>query len=427
MISGYWNHDGDADSEPDDPPDPLLRPVWEAEPDETDFLPPVTERLAAWSAAPVAPRPNSMLAGIDLPALLGPLCDAQDALARLDARTTAAGPTIRDGLIARLAYAEAAGWLAHVQAWVHPLDLALRDLDLTGSYAVAAAGGGARVMPHTYGGGERQAGWDAQPFDAMADADRAVADALALARLLRQLAASKKDRFATAADAEAALSAFGAGALDALRFAQWRAAFAPAPVSPRRFARAGQGRGDKVPALLLAALAAPAWLESGVAIFPTPLQALLTAVGLLARSGATSGIFVPVWAAYPSVGFGERDALPTLRSDMVDRLVGRDRVIGWPVVFLQLVAEGARYGLRELDRLLAVAERAQGLVGKMDRRSRLPDAVDAVLLAPVLTPKALAARLKVAPQTGTALMRALQAAGLVREVTGRGSFRAFAV
>jgi hypothetical protein len=426
MISGHWNHDDDADSDPDDAPDPLLRPLWEAEPDETDFLPPVTERLAAWSAAPVAPRPNSMLAGIDLPALLGPLCDAQDALARLDARAGAAGQRIRDGLIARLAYAEAAGWLAHTHSWVHPLDLALRDLDLTGSYAVAAAGGGARVMPHTFAGA-RQAGWDEQPFDAMADADRTVADALALARLLRQLAASKTDRFASAAAAETMLAVFGAGALDAPRFAQWRGAFAPAPVSPRRFARAGQGRGDKVPALLLAALAAPAWLGAGIADLPTPLQGLLAAVCLLARSGTASGIFVPVWAAYPSVGFGDRDALPTLRGEVVDRLVGRDRVVGWPLVFLQLVAEGARYGLRELDRMLAAAERARGLVAKVDRRSRLPDAIDAVLLAPVLTPKALAARLKVAPQTGTALLRALHAAGLVREVTGRGSFRAFAV
>jgi DNA-binding MarR family transcriptional regulator len=45
----------------------------------------------------------------------------------------------------------------------------------------------------------------------------------------------------------------------------------------------------------------------------------------------------------------------------------------------------------------------------------------------VLVPKALAARLGIAPQTGTPLLRALAAKGLVREVTGRGSFRAFAI
>ena len=84
-------------------------------------------------------------------------------------------------------------------------------------------------------------------------------------------------------------------------------------------------------------------------------------------------------------------------------------------------------GRRTLDRLEAVAEKGRGLAAAADKRSRLPDAVDALLHAPVLTPKALAAQLRVAPQTGTALLRELQARGLVKEVTGRGSFRAFAV
>jgi DNA-binding IclR family transcriptional regulator len=62
-----------------------------------------------------------------------------------------------------------------------------------------------------------------------------------------------------------------------------------------------------------------------------------------------------------------------------------------------------------------------------DKRSRLPDAIDALLRIPALTPKALATRLRIAPQTATALLRALQAKGMVTEVTGRGSFRAFAI
>ena len=71
--------------------------------------------------------------------------------------------------------------------------------------------------------------------------------------------------------------------------------------------------------------------------------------------------------------------------------------------------------------------RAGGSWPASDKRSRLPDALDALLRVPALTPKALAARLKVAPQTGTALLRELQGRGVVREVTGRGSFRAFAI
>jgi hypothetical protein len=100
----------------DDPdaPDPLLRPAWEDTPDETDAdrpgarprwgtlstdAPPATRRAAAWAA------------DADLPVLLSPLCDATDALARLDARAGASEESIRDGLVARLALAEAAGWL----------------------------------------------------------------------------------------------------------------------------------------------------------------------------------------------------------------------------------------------------------------------------------------------------------------------------
>ncbi len=52
------------------------------------------------------------------------------------------------GLLARLALTEAAGWLAHAHAWVHPLDLALRAADLTAP---------ARPMPCS----PASAGWSA--------------------------------------------------------------------------------------------------------------------------------------------------------------------------------------------------------------------------------------------------------------------------
>jgi Fic family protein len=84
-------------------------------------------------------------------------------------------------------------------------------------------------------------------------------------------------------------------------------------------------------------------------------------------------------------------------------------------------------GLRELDRLDVAAEKGRELIAAADARSRLPGAIDALLRSPVLTPKALAARLKVKPQTATALLRDLQGRGVVREITGRGSFRAFAI
>jgi DNA-binding MarR family transcriptional regulator len=62
-----------------------------------------------------------------------------------------------------------------------------------------------------------------------------------------------------------------------------------------------------------------------------------------------------------------------------------------------------------------------------DRRARLPAALDAVLRSPVLTPKGLAAGLAITVQTATGLLRELREAKLVTEITGRRSFRAFAV
>lgn len=411
-----------------DAAEPLLRPVWEDTPDEAD-----ADRLGQRQpvAAPRAllrrPGANAWSAGEALHEILAPLCAATAALARLDGRAAMAPEAVREGLIARMAFAEAAGWLAHAHAWVHPLDLALRDLGLAGPAALAGLGGGRQVMRHTFAAGPTD--WDAPSLDDIAAGDRAVADALALARVLRRVPGAPGERlFGTRLAAEATVAPFGAGALDAMRFDQWAAAFLPAAALPRRASGgAGEGAPPGLPPLLLAARAAGAWMESGIADLPTPLQAALAAVGVIGRSRVARGVLLPVWAAYPALGAGDRDALPGLRGEVAARLVGSGASASWTMAFLHLVAEGARGGLRELDRLVVAAEQGRGPVATCDPRSRLPDALDAALRIPALTPKALARRLRIAPQTATALLRELCAAGLVREVTGRKSFRAFAV
>ena len=90
-----------------------------------------------------------------------------------------------------------------------------------------------------------------------------------------------------------------------------------------------------------------------------------------------------------------------LRADATERLTGWGGTVTWPTACLHLIAESARLGLRELYRLGAAAEKGRGLLAKRDRRSCLPDALDALLRAPVLTPKALAAQLRIVPQTAT--------------------------
>src|SRR5207302_1492856 len=104
---------------------------------------------------------------------------------------------------------EAAGWLAHAHAWAHPLDIALRDLELTGSYSIATlVGRPMRDMPNTYlRRGTRQ--WEDQDAEGMMTGDQAAATALTLARQLVRLARSREDPFGSIANASAVLNQFG--------------------------------------------------------------------------------------------------------------------------------------------------------------------------------------------------------------------------
>ena len=411
------SHDSGC-ADPDDEGS-LLRPAWEDTPDETDADRGLRQ-----------PRPEFTDPTDEPRALLIPLCAATDALARLDARTEAADNPVREGLIARLAITEAAGCLTHVHAWAHPLDLALREAGLTASTALAATGDGRRTLPQTFSGPAAPRDWTDPPFEALADSDRSMAEALALARALRCLACRTGTTTATdTTDVMAALQALGTGAPDPARVAPWWCVLASPPVSRRP--RFGRWRGEEappsLPALLIAAEVAETWMEASFTADPTPAQAVFLAAAVLARSGPTRHIFLPVWAAYPALGFGDRATLPTLRSDAADRLLGWGPRVTWPLTFLHLVAESARMGLRELERLEAAATKGRALTTHADKRSRLPDTVDALLRSPALAPKALAAKLRIAPQTATALLRDLQARGIIRELTGRGSFRAFAI
>ncbi len=403
-------------ADPDDE-DSLPRPAWEDTPDETDI-----DR----AGAPRRTAAGRTTGTADLPHLLGPLCAATDALARLDARAGIADDATKAGLRARLAYTEAAGCLAHAHAWAHPLDLALQDLGLTASPALAATGAPSRALPQTFTATANTAAWADAPLDDLPTGDAAMAEALALARALRRLSAQTVS--STTAVIEA-LQAFGAAEPDPAALATWWNDVVPQPATRRRRfgERAGQGAAPPLPPLLTAAQTARRWMEAGITACPTPGQALLLAAIVLARTGALQAVVLPVWAAYPALGFGDGAALPRLRSDAADRLVGRGQPVTWPLAFLHLVADSARMGLRDLDRLEAAAEKGRALTAGLDRRSRLPDAIDALLRHPVLSPNALAKTLRIAPQTATALVRELQEKGVVREVTGRGRFRAFAL
>lgn len=142
--------------------------------------------------------------------------------------------------------------------------------------------------------------------------------------------------------------------------------------------------------------------------------------------GALRAVPLPFWGAAPALAAGEPVRLPRLRGDAVRRLFPAGAP-GWDGVFVAMVGEAAIAGLRELDRLKDAAGKGAALVAGLDRRARLPAALEAVLRSPAVTARGLAQALRITPQAALRLLTELGEAGIVRETTGRKSFRAFAV
>jgi hypothetical protein len=388
-----WD-DGDRDS-PDDASE-WLRPVWADDDADLDAPPP---------RRPV-PLPRSTRATTTATdTLLAPLAAAAAALARLDAQAEAASPAVQQGLIARLAYAEAAGWLASQGITAHPVSLALRDRERVGRRELWLQHKALRRTTPTW-----------EEDDAWLAADEKIGRALALARLLDRLP-SADNPLVDHARAEAWLASLAPRAcpFDAHRFTTWRTAHMPDGRRP-----------DPRPALLRAPAAALGWMEGGISDEPDAIQALAVVALLLKRMGATHIVPPPLWAAWPALcAPDDAGVLPRLRGDTAARLAPNGA--SWPVVFLHLTAEAARAGSRLWTELRAAEAGGLAFAAGEDKRSRLPATVDLLLRNPALTAPALARQLDITPQAALRLFARLEQAGLVREVTGRDSFRAFAL
>ena len=360
--------------EPKDEEENWFQPVWETE-DETALDPPGLPRLRRQPAEPNYGHP-----------LLTPLARAQDAMARLEARAEMASEVVAEGLRARLSYLEAAGWLRCAHVWIHPRDLALRDNAVTGSYAAAmAADRLSEVLPATMA---QESELEAAPSDIL------VNNALRLARLWRRIAELRSWRpLANADTLRETLRSLGCGTLDKPEMADWLGSIRAL---------------DRGPVLIRAGRAARDWLlRSGVE--PYSPAGYFVAACLWREETPQRPIPLPFWSA------------PEVYHHRLGLRIGLD----WMAQFLECVTAAGLTGLRELTRLLE-AEKKRADIG-VTVRSRLPDALDAVLRAPVVTANSLAKSLHVTPRAALGLLQQLMTAGLVREVTGRASWRAFAL
>jgi predicted transcriptional regulator len=66
-------------------------------------------------------------------------------------------------------------------------------------------------------------------------------------------------------------------------------------------------------------------------------------------------------------------------------------------------------------------------VQQCDRRSRLADVLAEIIRQPVVTSVGVARQLRITQQAASRLLQALQEAGLASEVTGRTTWRVYAV
>jgi hypothetical protein len=365
-----------------------FRPPWEAEP--ADAMPGLVPALRP-------DGPAGQGAAADTAALLLPLAEASAALARLDARLACAAPDAAEGLRARLALREAAGWLAHQRGtWIHPTDLGLREAGLTGSVTAAIMSGRLRrALPVTTA--DNVAGTTP---DAVAE-DHAVAEALQFARWWRRLAEHRS--WSPLTDPPALrhlLTQLGGQEPPEAVLADWHAAFAGRPSATE-------------PALLRAARASRAWAAweySGpIRADRLPTVALFLAACLWRRHGSTPTLALPLWSAPPN------------RLEALAFAAGP----AWLAGFLTAAAEAAQRTGQELTRLQTAAARAAAL--RCTARSHLPEATAHALREPVLTAAGLATRLRISPQAALGLLRQLVKAGVLQETTGRAAWRAFGV
>lgn len=359
---------------PENDDESWFRPVWEIE-DEEDLEPPGPPRARKPPSAPDYDHP-----------LLIPLARAENAVARLEAKTEAASAVVVEGLRARLSYREAAGWLGYAHFSVHPWDLALRDRGFTTSYGAADhAGRLAAVLPATA----------AQEGElAAAPSDIIVNSALGYARLWRRLAELRTWRpLADVQKLRETLKTLDFSKPQDTDITDWLA-------SMRMLSRG--------PELISAGRAARDWMNLAGIKDRNPVGVFLAAC-LWHEKNPRAPIPLPFWSA------------PEQHFRRLELQVG----MAWMAQFLDGIAAAAMGGLHELNRLQE-AEKKGRLMGAT-ARSHLPHAVDAVLRAHIVTAAGLAKSIRVTPQAALGLLHQLAAAGVVREVTGRASWRAYAL
>ncbi|MBD8557005.1 DUF1612 and helix-turn-helix domain-containing protein [Rhizobium sp. CFBP 8762] len=165
---------------------------------------------------------------------------------------------------------------------------------------------------------------------------------------------------------------------------------------------------ENLPAVLQAIIALDAWNELSV-LQHAPWLGRLFSAAILRQAGITSG------AHLAAINTG-------LKTIPVDRRRHRDRETRLLAIAHGLIA-AAELGLKEHDRLALARTLMERKLDGRRTSSKLPELVDLVMAKPLVSAKMVAKALDVTPQAARRIVLEL---GL-REMTGRGRFRAWGV
>ncbi len=162
-----------------------------------------------------------------------------------------------------------------------------------------------------------------------------------------------------------------------------------------------------LPPVLIAAIASDGWNAAGLTPQQSWLGNLVTA-DILRSEGKTASCLLPVNAGLRPVRWERRRS-----RDRSKRITG----------MLEAITEASQSGLRLLERLeLAHASMKRRLTGRRSS-SHLPGLIDLVLSRPLVSAGMIAKELGI---TNRAALNLIGELG-VREITGRGRFRAWGV
>ncbi|NTF34740.1 RHE_PE00001 family protein [Rhizobium skierniewicense] len=172
--------------------------------------------------------------------------------------------------------------------------------------------------------------------------------------------------------------------------------------------RAVLRQAENLPAVLQAIVALDAWNELAV-LQHAPWLGRLFAASILRQAGVTSG------AHLAAINLG-------LKTIPVDRRRHRDRETRLLAIAHGLIA-AAEIGLKEHDRLTLAKTMMDRKLDGRRASSKLPELVELVMARPLVSAGMVAKALDVTPQAARRIVLEL---GL-REMTGRGRFRAWCV